>query len=761
MEETYASARLNAVESPTFSNLSRWRLKVEHGAQTWHYLGTDEELKEWPQTKADKYSIGVPFDSPVFPKPQKPLESARIGYEYYKQLQTEDGHWVSEYGGPMFLLPGLIITYYITGTPVPEHMRVEIIRYLLNRAHPDDGGWGIHIEGVSTVFGTALNYVTLRILGLGPDHPAMIKARATLHRHGGAVGIPAWGKFWLAAMSVYDWEGVNSIPPELWFVIFTFILPCTFESLATIRPLSFLFFFVAFPSRVLPHFLPLHSGRWWVHTRMVYLPMGYIYARRLSPEPTTFIMQLRQELYVEPYESISWKKQRNNVAEVDLFLPHSKLMDFLYKVLSVYEMIPAAYNPLRKYALDVTLDLIRREDENTFYLDLGPVNKALNWLVTYYHYGRESHEFKEHVRRNADFMWLGAEGMMMNGTNGSQLWDVTFIAQAVCEAGLADNEENKESILKTLDFLDDCQIKRNVPEYQKCYRQTSKGAWPFSTRDQGYTVSDCTAEGLKTSIYLQGLSYTPKPITVERLQDAVDVLLTMQNRDGGFASYEPIRGPAWLELLNPAEVFGNIMIEYSYPECTTAVLLGLSMFRKHYPDYRSEEIETTVQNAIRYIKNAQREDGSWFGAWAICFTYAGMFALDSLASVGETYENSESSKRGCDFLISKQEADGGWGESYKACETGVYHHHAKSQVVNTAWACLALMAAKYPDEAPIRRGIQLIMSRQQANGEWLQEAIEGVFNKNCMISYPNYKFSFTIWALGRYAKRYGNPNLIA
>lgn len=145
------------------------------------------------------------------------------------------------------------------------------------------------------------------------------------------------------------------------------------------------------------------------------------------------------------------------------FLKHLNLpfyfTTFVTEVLNVYEMIPANYNPLRKYALDVTLDLIRREDENTFYLDLGPVNKALNWLVTYYHYGHESYEFKEHVRRNADFMWLGAEGMMMNGTNGSQLWDVTFIAQAVCEAGLADNEENKESVLKALDFLDDCQVR--------------------------------------------------------------------------------------------------------------------------------------------------------------------------------------------------------------------------------------------------------------------------------------------------------------
>jgi lanosterol synthase len=52
------------------------------------------------------------------------------------------------------------------------------------------------------------------------------------------------------------------------------------------------------------------------------------------------------------------------------------------------------------------------------------------------------------------------------------------------------------------------------------------------------------------------------------------------------------------------------------------------------------------------------------------------------------------------------------------------------------------------------------MQKQQSNGEWLQESIEGVFNKNCMISYPNYKFAFTIWALGKYANTYGDKALL-
>lgn len=55
----------------------------------------------------------------------------------------------------------------------------------------------------------------------------------------------------------------------------------------------------------------------------------------------------------------------------------------------------------------------------------------------------------------------------------------------------------------------------------------------------------------------------------------------------------------------------------------------------------------------------------------------------------------------------------------------------------------------------MQRAVELIMSRQQPNGEWLQEAIEGVFNKSCMISYPNYKFIFPMKALGMFAKRHG------
>lgn len=49
----------------------------------------------------------------------------------------------------------------------------------------------------------------------------------------------------------------------------------------------------------------------------------------------------------------------------------------------------------------------------------------------------------------------------------------------------------------------------------------------------------------------------------------------------------------------------------------------------------------------------------------VSFTYATMFALESLSLNGETYTNSARVKKACKFLTDRQMDDGGWGESFK------------------------------------------------------------------------------------------------
>ena len=90
-------------------------------------------------------SVDLAKELPNLPPAKTPLESARNGYEYYKHLQAHDGHWPGEYGGPMFLIPGLTIGSYVTGIPFTDEERREMIRYLMNHAN-EDGGWGMYVS---------------------------------------------------------------------------------------------------------------------------------------------------------------------------------------------------------------------------------------------------------------------------------------------------------------------------------------------------------------------------------------------------------------------------------------------------------------------------------------------------------------------------------------------------------------------------------------------------------------------------------------
>lgn len=532
----------------------------------------------------------------------------------------------------MFILPGIVIAWVVTNTPIPREYVTEIRNYLFARAHVADGGWGLHTEGDSTVFGTSMNYTTLRLLGVDPDHPVMAKARATLHRHGGVVNAPHWAKFWLAVLGVCKWDIVTPTPPEGW---------------------------------LLPDWVPIAPWRWWVQMRQIFLPMSWIWSKKWSAPETNVVRELRQELFVEPWEEIDWAGHRNSIASVDNFHPKTWVLNMSTWGLANIWVPYLRPKSLVSRAEEWVSELIDMEDRNSDYANLASVNGPMNMIVCYIRDGPDAYSVRRHRERLEDFLWVNHEGMLANGTNGVQCWDTAFLIQAVHAAGLAQNPEWKPMLMKAFEFLDAQQIRENCEDQDICYRQQRKGGWPFSNRDQGYAVSDCIAEALKAVIFLQKTPGYPVLLDDQRIFDAIDTLLTYQNPSGGCASYEPTRGGEWLEMFNAAQVFGQIMIEYDYPECTTAVVTVLTLFNKYWPDYRSRDINAFVQRALTYVKRAQRPDGSWYGSWAVCFTYGTMFALGSLASVGETYQHSEHARMGCDFLISKQREDGGWSESFK------------------------------------------------------------------------------------------------
>ncbi|MBS1683655.1 MAG: terpene cyclase/mutase family protein [Bacteroidetes bacterium] len=647
---------------------------------------------------------------------RSPRQAAREGIRYYQTLQTKDGNWPGDYGGPMFLLPGLVIAAYVTESPFTAPEAALMRRYMLNHQN-DDGGWGLHLEGRSTTFGTVLQYVALRLLGASAQEREVIKARQWIQSHGGATGIPSWGKFYLSLLGVYEWEGCNTLLPELW---------------------------------LLPKSLAIHPSHYWCHTRMVYLPMAYCYGHKVVMQQTALTSELRAELYTQDYEKIRWSACRDLCSDTDVYFPQSATLKSLNGALNVYEKFHL--KGVREKALKFALDYINAEDQQTNYINIGPVNQAINSIAIWHAYGRESEQFKRHRERWADYLWVAEDGMKMQGYNGSQLWDTAFAMQAVAEAGM--DAEFPQMIQRGHAYVDTNQIRGEVVDREKFFRHTQIGGWPFSNVDHGWPITDCTAEGMKT--YMLNPDVDP-----DRLYQAVNVILSYQNPDGGCASYELTRSPQWVELLNPSEIFGNIMIDYSYTECTSACVQGLIAFHLKYPDHRTEEVKTFIEKGVVFILKQQRPDGSWYGSWAVCFTYGTWFGVEALSryvamnGAGWQMDIRDKAKAALKkanvFLLSKQNADGGWGESFESCVRKEYIPSEKSQVVNTSWALLSLLAAGCGEKEKLEQAAQLIISRQENNGDWPQENISGVFNHNCMITYTSYRNVFPIWALGRYA----------
>jgi len=615
-----------------------------------------------------------------------------------------------------------------------------------------DGGWGTHIESPSTMFGSVLCYIGLRLSGVQADDPAAVEGRRFIQENGGATYTSSWAKLWLCVLGVMEWEGHNSVPVELW---------------------------------LLPKWFPFHPTRLWCHCRMVYLPMGYLHCSRFvypQAESDPLIKSLREELYTQPYHTIPWSRTRHLLANMDAYSPIPKLMKLLQEGLAIYELplFSAMREPIRKLGLQYCMDYINVEDIQTNFVDIGPVNKIMNMLCVWHDGGRKiTPGVTRHFLRIPDYLWLAEDGMKMQGYNGSSLWDTALAMQGICETGLA--PEFPEVTTKVWSYLERTQIlSTEVSQATEAFvyeqpalrgkynRHVSQGGWPFSSSAHGWPIGDCTSEGMKSVLRLLQVAHvqegiadgTLQAIGPDRLQKAVHLLLCLQNPDGGWPSYENNRGYLWYEQLNPSDVFGDIMIDYSYVECSSACMQALCAFRRMYPDHRKEEIDDAVKLGSQFIQSIQRPDGSWYGSWACCFTYAAWFGVEGLMAAGEG-PNSESVRKAVHFLLQKQNDNGGWGEDFRSCYDKDYspggmkeYGTGGSGVVTTAWALLALMIGECKDVRAVKRGVEYLMREQQPTGDWPQQGISGVFNRSCGITYTAYRNLFPIWALGRYTTTY-------
>jgi squalene-hopene/tetraprenyl-beta-curcumene cyclase len=130
------------------------------------------------------------------------------------------------------------------------------------------------------------------------------------------------------------------------------------------------------------------------------------------------------------------------------------------------------------------------------------------------------------------------------------------------------------------------------------------------------------------------------------------------------------------------------------------------------PSRFEKEFGVPAARGFRYLGRQQRPDGSWLPLW-----FGNQYAPDDgnptygTARVLAAYRdlnrmNDEEARRGVSWLLSSQNADGGWGGAV----------HTPSSLEETALAVEALLAAGPPATQAVNKGLDWLVQKVESGG---------------------------------------------
>jgi squalene-hopene/tetraprenyl-beta-curcumene cyclase len=158
-----------------------------------------------------------------------------------------------------------------------------------------------------------------------------------------------------------------------------------------------------------------------------------------------------------------------------------------------------------------------------------------------------------------------------------------------------------------------------------------------------------------------------------------------------------------------------------------------------------------VRRGVEWLVQHQEADGSWYGRWGVAYIYGTCFALRGLAAAGESDREAHILRAG-EWLRSVQNADGGWGESCASYDNGAFTA-GPSTPSQTAWAIMGLIAGGDAASLSVRQGIEYLVENQQPDGSWDEKFATGTgFPKVFYLNYHLYKDYFPLLALASFVR---------
>jgi squalene-hopene/tetraprenyl-beta-curcumene cyclase len=611
---------------------------------------------------------------------------------YLFSQQHEDGYWCGELEADTTLESDYILVHMLLGTGNQARFG-KAAQYILNHQNAD-GGWSIYAGGPSNISASVKAYFGLKLAGFTADHPALTLARKKILEMGGVTEVNTFTKIYLCFFGQYDYDAVPAIPPEI----------------------------VLFPNWFWFNIYEISS---W--SRAILVPLSVCYAKKpFKKIPDEMGVE---ELFVGGRDKsrmhLHWSKKL--VSWRNFFLVLDRMTHWFERV---------HIRPLRSLALKRAEKWMLEHFEMSD--GLGAIYPSmLNAIIALRCLGY-SVDDPQFIRAMDEFEKLGIEeeDTFRMQPCMSPVWDTAYALFALGEAGVPASDPR---LVRCADWILQKQV-RKTGDWKIKNPKGEPGGWYFEFNNEFYPDVDDTA------MVCLGLSRVEHPngrYQAESVQRAIDWVLSMQCKNGGWASFDKDNDRMVFQYVPFAD--HNAMLDPATVDITGRILECLAT-------YGYDQSHPAVKRALKFVRQEQEPDGSWFGRWGVNYIYGTMQVLRGLEAMAVD-RNEPMVQQAAEWLRSVQNADGGWGETVGSYDDPNLRGTGESTASQTAWAIMGLLAVGDTRSECVARGMAYLLRTQNKDGSWDELFYTGTgFPRVFYLMYHLYREYFPLIALTTYSK---------
>jgi squalene-hopene/tetraprenyl-beta-curcumene cyclase len=600
--------------------------------------------------------------------------------------QQPDGHWIGELEGDTILESEYILLLAFLRREADSACD-RCARYLLDHQLPE-GGWAIFPGGPAEVSASVKAYFALKLVGYSADDPALVRARQSILAGGGAQECNSFTRFYLALLGQIGYDKCPSVPPEI------VLIPSRFNF--SLSAMSAWTRTIVIPLSIMSHYKPVRQIDQDRGIAELFVA-GATRVRRgegLFSWSSFFLGVDRIFKWADRWLPVSWR--RPGVAAAHRWmLEHFENSDGLGAIFP-----PMIYTIIALHCLGY-----------------DPDSPTVQWAW-----------------RQLDDLRIDEGDRARMEPCVSPVWDTAIATIALSDARQPDDEP---AIARAVSWLLDKEV-RNPADWQTRRPGLEPSGWHFQYRNEFYPDIDDTA------MVVMALERSPEadePHVQDAIRRGASWLLAMQNRDGGWAAFDVDIDNQVLTKVPFAD--HNAMLDPSCADITARVieLLGTLGHSADHP---------AITRGLDYLWRTQEPQGCWYGRWGVNYIYGTWQVLQGLKAIDFPMTH-PALLRAADWLESVQQPCGGWGETCRSYDEPELMGTGAPTASQTAWATLGLIAAGRASGEGVRRGIQYLLRTQAADGTWDEAEFTGTgFPRVFYLKYHLYRVYFPLMAIARY-----------